>query len=430
MPSILVCAMPLDGHVGPMLTVARILVTAGHEVGFLTGAGYADAVRRTGARHVALPAVADITQEMLDAGRAQDGRRLSGIGFAIDNTRRCFIATMPGWLEAIDRELAARPVDVIAAEAMVFAIGPLLNRRRPQRPAIVACGAFPVILRSRDTAPVMLGLPPMPGPIGRLRNAVLNLLVEKVIFGGLQREADAVCRAGTGTVLPAFLPDWARLADAYVQFGVASFEYPRGDAPSTLSFVGPLPSMGSGTPLPEWWPDVAAADHVVLVSQGTLANRDFSELILPTLEALRDTGSLVVVSTGGRPEGDLGPLPPNVRATRMLDYDRVMREVDVFVTNGGFGSLNAALAHGVPIVVAGDTEDKVETSARVAWSGAGAGVSLRTGTPTSAQLRDAVERVLRDPAYRTAAARIQQDIAAAPREKGLLAAVENLVAAA
>ena len=56
--------------------------------------------------------------------------------------------------------------------------------------------------------------------------------------------------------------------------------------------------------------------------------------------------------------------------------------VDAFVTNGGYGSLLAALAHEVPIVVAADTEDKVETAARVSWSGVS--INLRTDRPTPA----------------------------------------------
>jgi hypothetical protein len=74
---------------------------------------------------------------------------------------------------------------------------------------------------------------------------------------------------------------------------------------------------------------------------------------------------------------DVGALPANVRFAAFLDYSRLMPRVDVFVTNG-YGSLHAALAHGVPIVVAGDTEDKAENAARVPWSGAG--INLRTGT--------------------------------------------------
>ena len=51
------------------------------------------------------------------------------------------------------------------------------------------------------------------------------------------------------------------------------------------------------------------------------------------------------------------------------------------VTNGGYGAVQRALTTGVPLVVAGDTEDKPEVAARVEWFGAG--VNLRTGAPTA-----------------------------------------------
>lgn len=38
---------------------------------------------------------------------------------------------------------------------------------------------------------------------------------------------------------------------------------------------------------------------VVHVTQGTIANKDFGQLIAPTLRALADEDVLVVVSTGG-----------------------------------------------------------------------------------------------------------------------------------
>jgi UDP:flavonoid glycosyltransferase YjiC (YdhE family) len=47
---------------------------------------------------------------------------------------------------------------------------------------------------------------------------------------------------------------------------------------------------------------------------------------------------------------------------------------------------------GVPLVVAGDTEDKPEVAARVAWSGVG--ITLRTGRPRPDRLRAAVRRRL------------------------------------
>jgi UDP:flavonoid glycosyltransferase YjiC (YdhE family) len=60
--------------------------------------------------------------------------------------------------------------------------------------------------------------------------------------------------------------------------------------------------------------------------------------------------------------------------------------------------VHAALRSGLPLVIAGDTEDKPEVAARVQWSGAG--IDLRTGRPAPAQIREAVTTVLADPGFR------------------------------
>ncbi|MFV3622108.1 hypothetical protein ACNJGI_21110, partial [Mycobacterium tuberculosis] len=38
----------------------------------------------------------------------------------------------------------------------------------------------------------------MPGPIGRLRNALLRAVAERAIFGGVQREAEAMTQRAVG----------------------------------------------------------------------------------------------------------------------------------------------------------------------------------------------------------------------------------------
>jgi UDP:flavonoid glycosyltransferase YjiC (YdhE family) len=74
------------------------------------------------------------------------------------------------------------------------------------------------------------------------------------------------------------------------------------------------------------------------------------------------------------------------------------------VTNGGWGGTLAALAHGIPLVIAGGDLDKPEIAARVAW--AGAAVNLKTGTPSAAKVASGVDRVLADPSFRDAATRV------------------------
>ena len=138
------------------------------------------------------------------------------------------------------------------------------------------------------------------------------------------------------------------------------------------------------------------------VSQGTIDNKDFDRLVRPTLDALADRDVLVVVATGGRPVAELGELPANARAAEFLPYDLLLPKTDVFVTNAGFGGVQYALSHGVPIVAAGDTEDKPEVSMRAEW--AGVGVNLRTGTPTPDAIGAAVAPGARRP-RRTASGR-------------------------
>jgi UDP:flavonoid glycosyltransferase YjiC (YdhE family) len=91
---------------------------------------------------------------------------------------------------------------------------------------------------------------------------------------------------------------------------------------------------------------------------------------------------LVAVATGGRP---VVSLPANARAAEFLPYDDPLPKTDVHVTNGGYGGVQYALRHGVPIVAAGRHEDKPEVIARVAWSGVGR--RIRTEFPKPAAVR-------------------------------------------
>jgi UDP:flavonoid glycosyltransferase YjiC (YdhE family) len=158
-----------------------------------------------------------------------------------------------------------------------------------------------------------------------------------------------------------------------------------------------------------------------------VANSDYRELIRPTLDALADEDVLVVVSTGRRPVESLGLLPANARVAEYLPYDLLFPKLAAFVTNGGYGGLQFALQHGVPIVAAGTSEDKLETTARVQWSGAGIG--LATNHPTEAVLRRAVRRVLEEDSFRVTAQRLGAEIAASPGLAGVDDAVAELTAA-
>jgi UDP:flavonoid glycosyltransferase YjiC (YdhE family) len=96
------------------------------------------------------------------------------------------------------------------------------------------------------------------------------------------------------------------------------------------------------------------------------------------------------------------------------------------VTNGGYGAVNHALSLGVPLVVAGDSEEKPEIAARVAW--AGAGINLGTGRPTASQIREAVRAVLTKPQYRQRAQALRAAFARHNARDEIAELVEGLAA--
>jgi UDP:flavonoid glycosyltransferase YjiC (YdhE family) len=152
---------------------------------------------------------------------------------------------------------------------------------------------------------------------------------------------------------------------------------------------------------------VAAAKRVVVVSQGTAANRDFSELIEPTLEALADL-DVMVIATLGR-DAQISSVPANARVAEFIPFADLMPHTDVLVSNGGYGGVQSALRNGVPLVLAGLTEDKAELTARTAWTGAA--INLATQRPTPAQVRKAVEQVLAEPIYKKKAVQLSAEYA-------------------
>jgi len=114
-----------------------------------------------------------------------------------------------------------------------------------------------------------------------------------------------------------------------------------------------------------------------------------------------------LVTTG--PAVDPASLPsgPRVAVERWAPNATVLPQCDAVVTHGGHGTVMSALGHGVPVVCIPMGRDQADVAARAAWHGAGVTVSRHA---KAAQLRDAIECVLRDPAFKVAARRIEVEM--------------------
>lgn len=402
MSHILLGTMPNTGHVRPGLELARSLVAAGHEVTWYTGSSYGSSVSKTGATFVPMPPHLDFSDDSLLQLTIDSGAKpgLPALKWALLNF---FIKPVPGWVGEL--EVLAQRVrpDVIVAEH-TFVAGLLLSEKLG-----IPCVAFsttPLVVSSIDTAPFGTGLAPSASALGRARNRALNWFFQHVIMGSVQKAANKA-RADVG--LPpraSFFLNWNfELATRYLAATIQEFEYPRSDLPPRVRFTGAInpPEPRDWQP-PSWWADVAAARQegrpVIVVTQGTLAT-EMHKLMLPAIRGLADLDALVIGTTGGADPESVLPSrrrPANLRLESFIPFASLLPQVDLVVTNGGYGGTQQALSAGIPIVAAGKTEDKMEVCARVKWSGVG--VSLESDEPSAEQIAAGVRRVLAEPRFR------------------------------
>ncbi len=404
MGRIVVAASPLSGHVTPMLQIGAHLQSGGHDVVVISAPEYSHDVRRAGLR----------LEELDDGAQIQRPSPLPPIPmpkllrqflFGLKEMQSTFVAPLRAQYETLDRILDQAPVDVVLADLTFTGVLPVLLV--PQRPPVFIVGVGPLTLSSADTPPFGMAWQPKPG----VDYAPMTRVVHNVLLKGIQNKLNAaLADLGSGP-MPVHLTDWPRMADRLLQLTVPAFEYPHRDLPATVDFVGPvLPDTDDTFEPPEWWDEVVGASTVIHVTQGTFDNHDHDQLIGPTLDALSDTDAVVVATTGhSRDNHTPVRRSRNTFVTDWLPYSALLPHVDVMITNGGYGGVQHALRYGIPLIVAGETSDKAEVAARVAYSGAG--IDLRTAAPTSAQIRNAIRAILATPTYREAATRLGQDIA-------------------
>jgi len=424
MGNYVLCSTPVRSHLAPMLTIAGHLHERGHSVRFLTGRLFTEAVRRVGVEHVALPRECDCDDSDLDA--AFPGRAgLKGLDRMRFECNHIFLDAIPHQRRALDELIDQDCPDAILIDPGYAGALPLLLGPPTGRPPILKAGITPLMFSSRDTAPFGLARSPSTTPLRRWRNKLLYRVGRRMFRSNEQYADQLLRREGCAAPdLPLF--DWSLLADRLLQFSIPQLDYPRSDLPPHVSFVGPLPAQPeSAFQPPDWWADdiVNTTKPVVYVTQGTVDNGDLGRLIGATLHALADLDVVVVATTGGRDASAIPtPIPANTRIAGYLPHAELLPHVDVMITNGGFGGVQHALARGIPLIVGGDTEDKPEVAARVAW--AGAGIDLRTATPKPLQVRRAVEKVLAQQAYRILAQRLATQMSGT----SALTATENALA--
>ena len=396
---ILFATIALDGHFNPLTGLAKHLQEHGYDVRWYTGSTFSRKLSTLGIPHYPFRKALEVTQENMDEvfpQRKQLKSQVSRMKFDIKNY---FVLRTPEFFADIEDIYREFPFDLVVTDCCFPAS--IVVKEKLGVP-LVNVGIIPLMETSRDLAPSGLALLPAKGFWGRRKQDVLRWVAQNILF----REAGLIYNRilrdlGLAPTKGIFFNALIRQADLFLQSGTPGFEYSRTDMSPNVRFVGPLLpywAAGSGKPL-SFANKLKTYRKVILVTQGTV-ERDPEKIIVPTLEAFKNTDTLVVATTGGSGTSQLRERFPhaNLVIEDFIDFNAIMPHAHAYVTNAGFGGVLMSIGHRLPMVAAGVHEGKNEIAARIGYFKLG--INLNTETPTPRQIREGVAEVLRNPAYR------------------------------
>lgn len=416
---------PSIGHVNPGLPIAERLIEKGHEVVWYTSTHFKEKVEATGATYLPFQSLNNFSGATLakDFPEMPDYEGIKKFKWGI---RHIIANTMEGFDKDLNEIRKQFEPDVLVIDPTFTGLIPL--RLRGDKLKVVCYGILPLSVTSKDSTPFGMGILPKTSLTGKVKNQFLNFFVQKMVFRQEQKHFNEILkRMGLPKLKHYFLDVAVHESDLYLQGTCPTFEYPRSDLPSNIKFVGPFnPKNHSKHSLPEWWPEINSGKPVVHVTQGTLANENFNQLLIPTIRALANKDILLVATTG-KEDLDIGiDLPKNVRLEKFIPYSELLPHVDIMITNAGYGGVHYAIQNGVPLITAGTSEDKPEVCARVEW--AGIGINLRTDSPSEGQIVQAVDQLLTNPIYKQKVGALQKEFQTYDAYKLTVNYLEEIVA--
>ena len=253
-------------------------------------------------------------------------------------------------------------------------------------------------LQSHGVPPFGLGLAPLPGVLGRVRDAALR----PIVMGMLERMVLPLgnkIRADAGAPPVASADEFMRRAPLMLVATGKPFEYPQTDWGDAVQMIGPCMFEPAIDAVPDWL--TAIERPIVLVTTSSQKQAD-AKLVATAMTALADQPVHVVATLpAGLPSG-ITP-GPNATVLEFAPHGPVLDRAVCAITHGGMGATQKALARGVPVCVVPFGRDQFEVARRVEVARCGTRLPAKKLTPArlSAKVREAM--TMTDGARRVAA---------------------------
>jgi hypothetical protein len=430
LPLIIMTALPESGHTNPLIQIATYLIQRGYRIFFLASQPFEAQIVSVGAEFHLIPphVTADRLATLVDEFPMPDGmdppswyvRRLGVEPMA---TRHAALVYL---MEDVRRRYPEDEVvlfrDVWSFHVLPLWYGAALPKGYDMPPKVIGISTLFLLTYSVDVPPFFQEVPLVEVP-SKERIAELWKKQEPWQREMVQRVNEELKKLGCRNLMkePWILDEKTLASDVVLVACSRSLDLYRSDLQAKIHYAGCVPSNGPDPHLvyPEWWSEITANEklptsdpakkRLVLITQGTV-NRDYRQLLMPTLKALGERENIVTIALLGHPGAQLPDgfeIPANAHIMDYFPYEAVLPYANVMVSNAGFGSIMHGIMHGVPMVFGGNTEDKAEVSLR--GERAGIAINLQTPTPAESAVREAVDRVLGDGRFKSRALEMMKE---------------------
>jgi MGT family glycosyltransferase len=381
---------PLVGHINPTVGVAAALRSRGHDVAW---AGHPELVGRLAGPQARVfeTAVPDATPERPATLRGPGAFKFLWETFLIPLAD----AMVPGVAEAVDE---FEP-DVVIADQQAVA-GAVVALRR----------GLPWATSATTAAELSNPLAALPRVADWVREQLLDLENRH----GLPTRADSERYQGTYGDLR-FSP---HLVLAYSS---AALSGDIDELRDTLRYVGPsIAERPADAAFP--WDRLPTDRRLILASVGTTNSDAGASFLQACAEAIGDRPELFGVFSD--PGGAIASPPPNVLAVPHFPQLELLPGASAVICHAGQNTVCEALFYGVPLILAPIRDDQPIVAQQVV--DAGAGIRIRFGHATSSHVRTALDRLLAEPSFVEAAARISASFRAAGGAEAAAGYLEGL----
>lgn len=388
MSKIIFLGSPAHGHLNPTLPLVHELVQRGEQVLYYNQEAFRPQIERAGAAFCPYPAN-EVTSERITE-LMQHGNLANVSSLILKGAEKL----LPFTLQELERE---QP-DLVIFDSLV-----LWGKMAATQLGVPSMGSITHFIL--DVASMRLTAREFFGMLRQFLPAVPRLLLRRF---RLQRRYPKA--------YPSKTPLFPICGDLNIVFTLKDLQAPVPLIDDTFRFVGPSidpeTRAASGQPAIE----LPTEGTVVYISLGTIHNTN-PDFYRACFDAFGSYPATFILSAGRQTDlNQLEPMPSNFIVRSSVQQLEVLQRADAFITHGGMNSIHEGLYYGVPLIVVPQQFEQLLNGRMAAARGAALVLEGQvSGEGIRAEdLRQALDQVLTQPEYQTAAASLQQSL----RESG------------